>query len=503
MIKAYFINSTLAKYNDSEFAWFQSLMMSVGIIGNPSGVLGLGVTQSGTPGMNVAVAIGKALVEITKVTGTFKVVVDNDAVVTVPITSNSTGANRVDAIVVRVNTATEPNSLKNNVATIECVLGTGVSALSDGAITTALGSDGWYRLANVTVANGASSILNASIGTVSAIVSTNQAFSFNGITPTGLVSPFAGRSAPSGWLLCDGSAVSRSTYLNLFNTICPASVFTVTIATPGVVTSVGHGLVAGDKIHFTTSGALPTGLSAGVEYYVLSTSLTTDTFRLALSPEGTAINTTGSQSGTHTMYRSAYGIGDGSSTFNVPDLRSKAVIGRGTVAPTITVKFESGAVNTGSDTITLPNGNFPKQGQKVRLTTLGTLPTGLAINTDYYVIRTNSTTIKLATSQANANGVTPTAIDITGAGSGTHTIVYTQTSFSVLGENMGEEDHGLSVSEMASHFHTVNRYSGASFSNNTGGGQNANSSDNTTSTGGDAVHNNMQPSAVLNYIIKI
>lgn len=38
-------------------------------------------------------------------------------------------------------------------------------------------------------------------------------------TPTGVTAPFAGSSAPSGWLLCDGSAVSRATYADLFATI--------------------------------------------------------------------------------------------------------------------------------------------------------------------------------------------------------------------------------------------------------------------------------------------
>ena len=34
--------------------------------------------------------------------------------------------------------------------------------------------------------------------------------------PVGEVSSFAGSSAPTGWLLCDGSAVSRTTYAALF-----------------------------------------------------------------------------------------------------------------------------------------------------------------------------------------------------------------------------------------------------------------------------------------------
>lgn len=35
----------------------------------------------------------------------------------------------------------------------------------------------------------------------------------------GTVQPYAGTTAPSGWLLCDGSAISRTTYANLFGVI--------------------------------------------------------------------------------------------------------------------------------------------------------------------------------------------------------------------------------------------------------------------------------------------
>lgn len=83
------------------------------------------------------------------------------------------------------------------------------------------------------------------------------------------------------------------------------STVTMTIATPAVVTWTAHGLVAGAPLTFTTTGALPTGVTAGTTYYVSTTGLATDTFELAASLSdalaGTpVINTSGSQSGTHT-----------------------------------------------------------------------------------------------------------------------------------------------------------------------------------------------------------
>lgn len=72
------------------------------------------------------------------------------------------------------------------------------------------------------------------------------------LAPVGVLMPYAGASAPSGWLLCDGSAVSRTTYSGLWD-------------------------------------VLRNGTSS-----------------------------------------SPYGNGDGSTTFNVPDMRGRAPVGAGT-----------------------------------------------------------------------------------------------------------------------------------------------------------------------------
>jgi hypothetical protein len=76
---------------------------------------------------------------------------------------------------------------------------------------------------------------------------------------------------------------------------------TISIATPGVITWTGHGRVANDTIRITTTGALPTGLSASTTYYV-KTVLDANTFTVSASSSGTVIDTTGTQSGVHTAF---------------------------------------------------------------------------------------------------------------------------------------------------------------------------------------------------------
>jgi hypothetical protein len=74
---------------------------------------------------------------------------------------------------------------------------------------------------------------------------------------------------------------------------------TITVASPGVITWAAHGLAANTPVEFSTTGALPTGLVAGTTYYV-KTVLDADTFTVSATPGGTVINTSSTQSGTHT-----------------------------------------------------------------------------------------------------------------------------------------------------------------------------------------------------------
>lgn len=81
------------------------------------------------------------------------------------------------------------------------------------------------------------------------------------------------------------------------------------------------------------------------------------------------------------------------------------------------------SADAGTDVITWTStANIPSNlltGTRMRLTTTTTLPAGLALATDYYYIRVSDTTGKLATSYANA--IAGTQINITDAGTGTHT----------------------------------------------------------------------------------
>jgi hypothetical protein len=83
----------------------------------------------------------------------------------------------------------------------------------------------------------------------------------------------------------------------------PAATVTITIASPAVITWTSHGSTVNAPVVFTTTGDLPTGLVAGTIYYVLGSSITADTFQVSSSPGGSAINTSGTQSGTHTGRR--------------------------------------------------------------------------------------------------------------------------------------------------------------------------------------------------------
>ena len=82
--------------------------------------------------------------------------------------------------------------------------------------------------------------------------------------------------------------------------------FTATIASPAVITCNAHGLRNGDTVIFTTTGALPTNLTANTQFFVIN--VAANTFQVSTTLNGIAVNSTGSQSGTHTLHTHAKNV---------------------------------------------------------------------------------------------------------------------------------------------------------------------------------------------------
>lgn len=128
------------------------------------------------------------------------------------------------------------------------------------------------------------------------------------------------------------------------NTEVPTAGTTVTIsiASPGVVSWTSHGLVAGQPISFTTTGSLPTGIVSGRTYYVSGTGLNTNDFQLAIYKGGSSLNTSGSQSGTHTA--STYGA----ALTLLPTLRESTVVLTAPLTADRTVSVSTTGVGLGT-----------------------------------------------------------------------------------------------------------------------------------------------------------
>lgn len=196
--------------------------------------------------------------------------------------------------------------------------------------------------------------------------------------PAGVVITYAGSTAPEGWLLCDGSAVSRDTYATLFNVI------------------------------------------------------------------GTT-----------------YGVGDGSTTFNLPDLSGRVVIG---VSGTHAL-----ASTGGSETHTLTESELPAHSH-------------------------------IVPSHGHANDITAKTPTLT------HTI--TQPVFQYVSPNYKATATNQNVSAYSStDTGTASRSASATVSNHAetactmSGGVTACDAFDTDTYGTDGAHNNMQPYLSVNYII--
>lgn len=163
-------------------------------------------------------------------------------------------------------------------------------------------------------------------------------------------------------------SVTSSVVFQKFVTI-PATI-TVTIASPGVVTWTNHGLSINSSFQFTTTGALPTGITANTPYFIVSSGFGASAFQFSATAGGVAINTSGSQSGVHTgtpVYVPAAGmlhcmvecVGGGGAGGGVSGGASASAIGSGAGSGGYSRKYSTAAAIGASQVVTIGAGGTP------------------------------------------------------------------------------------------------------------------------------------------------
>jgi len=169
-------------------------------------------------------------------------------------------------------------------------------------------------------------------------------------------------------------------------------------------------IVWGDNVpvYFTSTGTLPTGITSGTVYYTINS--TGSNFQISATISGaTPVTLSGVPTGTATMFVAPFSVVNGSSIVTVADttLNVQSVTFSNSGAPqTATIDINNSTISTAT---------IPANDTIVTFTTSGSLPTGISIDTLYYVVNATVTTYQISTAQ---NG---TAITFSGTQAGTQT----------------------------------------------------------------------------------
>lgn len=93
------------------------------------------------------------------------------------------------------------------------------SAPNDAAVNSSVSNNPWVELARISVTAALSSVTNAKITDTRSFVQLSTNVQAAHLMPIGTMLDYAGTTAPSGFLLCYGQTISRTTYKDLFGII--------------------------------------------------------------------------------------------------------------------------------------------------------------------------------------------------------------------------------------------------------------------------------------------
>ena len=223
---------------------------------------------------------------------------------------------------------------------------------------------------------------------------------------------------------------------------------TATFTIPSSTITVTASPDTGTKVFFRTTGSLPGGVSENTEYFVTKTG--SNTFTISLTPSGTPITTSGTQSGTHTMIIATEATMDQTPSTTVPEFDVSYVLGGYRVI--ITEPSSGYAVD---NVITIPGtemgGTSPANDLKLTVNTIsdigaitgvicsGTVP---GASQQYYLKVVSPTEFALYQNQLmtvpasglNLPFVGTTQSTVTGLTSGTNTLTLADASDFVLND---------------------------------------------------------------------
>lgn len=321
----------------------------------------------------------------------------------------------------------------------------------------------------------------------------------------GMVFDHAGYQAPSGFLLCYGQAVSRSTYSALFAAI--------TLPLTGSTTN-GSASVSAASVDITALGLIGAKVEgAGVPANTTITAATSSTLTLSANATATATGVV--------LTIIPWGNGDGSTTFNVPDLRGYVTAGIGNMGGTASGRLSVSTTGTTTAASAVVTAIPSTASLTVSMKAIGAaLPSGVtiaSIDSATQVTLSSGTGVTAATGGAIRFCVFDShTIGATG-GVQTHTLAAAQIP--QHNHPVFLNDPGHSHSTNAIYFTGANNISGGSTANlniqalastsvstgitvrdTTGGGGTANQT--AVNAAGGSAHPNLQPTMVLNKIIK-